>query len=123
MNKTNQVKQMYPVLLISMIASISFGVIDAINFLFIEHKLETFWKKFSFLDDKTIPLINGGIAAAISILIAVYIEHYLELHYTLFKHPALDATGVIIGTILVILLNKLYTKYYAILKKKKDRHQ
>jgi len=106
-----------------MIASISFGVIDALNFLLIEHKLESFWKKFKFLDDKTIPLINGGIAAAISILIAVYIEHYLEVHYTLFKHPAIDATGVIIGTVSVILLNKLYTKYCPVVKKKIVKHQ
>ena len=107
-NKAYQVKKMYPVLLISMIASISFGVIDALNFLFLEEKLESFWKKFSFLDDKTIPLINGGLAAAISMLIAVHIEHYLEHKYTIFKHPALNATGVIIGTILVILAHKLY---------------
>lgn len=99
---------MYPVLLISMIASIIFGVIDAINFLFLEEKLESYWKKFSFLDAKTIPLINGGLAAAISMLIAVQIEHYLEEKYTLFRHPALNATGVIIGTILVILAHKLY---------------
>ena len=108
MNKTNQVKQIYPVLLISMVASIIFGVIDALNFLFLEEKLESYWKKLSFLDDKTIPLINGGLAAAISMLIAVHIEHYLEEKYTLFRHPAINATGVIIGTILVILAHKLY---------------
>ena len=97
----------YSIILISMIASITMGVIDGLSFLLVEDEMTNFWKKHS-LDEKTIPLINGGISAAISILIAVIVEKQLEKHYKLLRHPAISATGIIIGTILVIFAYKIY---------------
>jgi len=102
---------------IGMMASITFGFIDALNFLIIETPLTKIWEKTALFDEKTIPIINGGIAAAISIFCAMYIEEYLHKHYTLFKHPIIDALGIIMGTIVVLLLYKLYLNY----KKKKTK--
>jgi len=102
---------------ISMLASVSFGIIDGINFIFIEEHLTDFLKKFTFFDDETIPLVNGGISAAISIFIAVILERYLEHYYTLFKHPMIEASGIIIGTVCVLLIYKLYQKYSARIQK------
>ena len=93
---------------IGMLASVSFAFIDALNFLIIETPLDKLWKKLNVLNANTIPIVNGGISAAISIFFALYIEQYLERHYTMFKHPLIDAAGIIIGTIIVLLLYKLY---------------
>lgn len=102
---------------IGMMASITFGFIDALNFLIIETPLTKIWEKTTLLDEKTIPIVNGGLAAAISIFFAMYIEEYLHKNYAMFKHPVIDAAGIIMGTIVVLLLYKLYLNY----KKKKTK--
>jgi len=90
------------IILISMIASITFGIIDALNFFFVEDTLNELWKTFPSIDQNTVPIINGGISAAISIVISYYVEKYISAHYKVISHPAIDASGVIIGTMLVI---------------------
>uniref|UniRef100_A0A6C0DT98 Uncharacterized protein n=1 Tax=viral metagenome TaxID=1070528 RepID=A0A6C0DT98_9ZZZZ len=104
---------LFQMVLIGMLASVTFGTIDALNFLLIEGPMEAFWRKTGLLDEKTIPLVNGGTAAAISIFLALYIEEYLHARYAMFKHPAIDAVGIILGTCLVILGYKLYLRHKA----------
>lgn len=36
------------------------------------------------------------------------IENYLESHFDMFKHPLIDATGMIIGTIIILLTYKIF---------------
>jgi len=85
-----------------MIASITFGIIDALNFFFVEDSLNSLWKTIPSIDQETVPIINGGISAAISIVVSFYVEKYISAHYKVLSHPAIDASGVIIGTLLVI---------------------
>jgi hypothetical protein len=92
---------------VGMISSISFSIIDSIFFLFIEEHLQDYWKKRE-LTENIIPIINGGLSSSISILIAMFIENYLERHFDMFKHPLIDATGMIIGTIIILLTYKLF---------------
>jgi len=58
--------------LIGMLASVTFGTIDALNFLLIEGPMEAFWRKTGLLDEKTIPLVNGGTAAGPSLFPALH---------------------------------------------------
>lgn len=102
---------------IGMIASVTFAVIDSINFLLIEGPMTKIWEKTQALDEKTIPLVNGAIAGAISILIATYIEEYLKKKYHMFNHPIIHAAGIIVGTIIVIMGYRLYLKLKAIEEK------
>ena len=95
---------------ISIIASVIFGIIDALNFFLVEEKLNNFWKQFSFLDETTIPILNGGISAAISIVIAYYVEHYISTHFNVLKHPGLEAAGIIIGAVIVLVGYKVLTE-------------
>ena len=95
---------------ISIIASVVFGIIDALNFFLVEEKLNNFWKQFSFLDETTIPILNGGISPAISIVIAYYVEHYISTHFNVLKHPGLEAAGIIIGAVIVLVGYKVLTK-------------
>jgi len=92
---------------IGMVSSISFSIIDSIFFLYIEEHLQDYWKKRE-IAENIIPIINGGISSSISILIAMIIENYLESHFDMFKHPLIDATGMIIGTIIILLTYKLF---------------
>ena len=92
---------------IGMVSSISFSIIDSIFFLFIEDNLKDFWKKRELSED-IIPIVNGGLSSSISILIAVLIENYLERYYELFKHPLIEASGIIVGTIIILIVYKLY---------------
>jgi len=100
--------QLYRVLLTSIIATVIFGIIDALNFLFIEEKLTNFWKKTGFFDVETIPLINGGISASIALFISSFIDSRIHMHFNVIKHPFLDSMGIITGTILVIFLYKFW---------------
>jgi hypothetical protein len=90
---------------IGMISSIIFSIIDSIFFFYIEEYLQAYWKERN-IAENVIPIINGGISSAISILIASYIDSYLETQFDIFKHPLIDATGIIIGTILILLVYK-----------------
>lgn len=98
---------LWSVIGISMLASVVFGIIDALNFFLVEEQLNNFWKQISFLDETTIPILNGGISAAISIVITFYIEHYISTHFNVLKHPAIDGIGIIIGTIIVLVGYKI----------------
>ena len=92
---------------VGLITSVSFTIIDTLFFLYIEDHLHEYWKKRE-LEKDIIHVINSGIATSISIVIAMIIEHYLERHFDMFKHPLIDASGVVIGTIIMILLYKVF---------------
>jgi hypothetical protein len=99
------------ILCISLIASITCGVVDALFFLLLEENLSIILKKQFNLDDTTTPLILGGIAASISILCAIHIEQFLAAKYNmLHRTPYSEAFGIIVGTVIVIILFKFYIK-------------
>lgn len=92
---------------VGLITSVSFTIIDTLFFLYIEDHLHEYWEKREF-EKNMIHVINSGIATSISIIFAMIIENYLERHFDMFKHPLIDATGVVIGTIIMILLYKVF---------------
>lgn len=101
-----------PILFISLISAVVFGVVDALNFLLVEETLTETLESTKIFPKGTIPLVVGGLSAAVSILIAVYIRQILASYSHLLESPFLDATGVIIGTTIVILGMKLYTNLF-----------
>jgi len=96
--------------IISIISTIIFGIVDASIFLIGE---ETFQKqlinKYHF-DLPMAELATGGMAASISIFISSFISHHLEGHFKLIENPIIDAFGIILGTIFIILLYKFVLK-------------
>lgn len=99
------------IIFISLLATIIFGIVDGLSFLFIEEKLTKFWQKLGWFNQDTIPIINGGISSAIAIFITTFIYSLLKQKYDLLHHPLLDAIGIIIGTIIVIALFSFYMKH------------
>lgn len=99
---------MFKLIALGMMSAIVFGVVDAFNFMLVEDSLASIWKWLGVTDEQTIDLLNSGLSSALSIFIALYIDRYFLSQFKTFKHPALDATGVIIGTIFVLTGIKIY---------------
>lgn len=99
---------MFKLIALGMMASIVFGVVDAFNFLLVEDSLTAVWKWLGITDEQTINIINSGVSSAVSIFIALCIDVFILSRFKAFKHPALDAIGVIIGSILVLTGIKFY---------------
>jgi len=100
--------EIFKLVALGMMASIIFGVVDAFNFLLVEDALASIWKRLGLTDEQSIDLLNSGLSSALSIFIALYIDVYFLSQFKTFKHPALDAIGVIVGTVLVLTAVKLY---------------
>ena len=93
---------------LGMLSSMLFGFIDALAYLLIEDPLTDLWKKYNLYSEETTPIINSGISSAIAILMAVFIERYIEANFHVFKHPFVHASGIIVGTVLLLLAYKIY---------------
>jgi len=89
-------------ILFGLVASVTFGAIDALFFLTAEKELDTFLEENG-IPRELVPLIVGAISASISLFIASYLEHYLGKRFEITKSPFLDALGIIVGTVLISL--------------------
>jgi hypothetical protein len=38
----------------------------------------------------------------------MYIDSYLEIHFDFLKHPLIDASGIIVGTIIILIAYKIF---------------
>ena len=100
------------ILLASLTASATFGLIDTFNFVFVEDSLSTMWKNLGITNQQTIDILNSGISSAISIMVAVVVENYISRRFEVRRTATLDATGVIVGTVIALVLIKLYSTIY-----------
>lgn len=100
------------VLLASLTASATFGLIDTFNFVFVEDSLATLWKKMGVTNAQTVDILNAGVSSAISIMVAVLVENYISRYFEVHRTATLDAIGVIVGTVVALVLIKLYTAIF-----------
>ena len=61
-------------------------------------------------------LATGGFAAAVSIFIATFVSESIESKYKTIDHPLIDAMGIILGTIFIILIYKIVFLTYKLLQ-------
>lgn len=94
-------------IIMGMIASIVFCFVDSMIFLFVEDKLNIYWKK-QHISPTLIPILNGGLSASIAIYASVLIGNHLKMKYDIFEHPLIDSLGMIIGTIIILLIYKIF---------------
>lgn len=100
----------FNILLISIISTIIFGIIDAIIFLIGEETIQKILiQKFNF-DLIMAELATGGFATAVSIFFATFISKIIETKYNIIKHPLIDAMGIILGTISILLIYNFFLK-------------
>ena len=100
----------YHILLISLISTIIFGVIDATIFLIGEETLQKILRQSFNFDIAMAELATGGFAAAVSIFIATFVSESIESKYKTIDHPLIDSMGIILGTIFIILIYKFFLK-------------
>jgi predicted metal-binding membrane protein len=101
-----------PIVAISLVSAAIFGMIDALSLLFAEKTLADALRTTGLFTESTLLLAVGGISTAAALFIAIFVEKWLAARFTLFKSPYIDASGIIIGTILVIAGVRIYTKMY-----------
>jgi len=100
----------YHILLISLISTIIFGIIDATVFFIGEETLQKILREKYGFDLAMAELATGGFSAAVSMFIATFVAESIESKYQTIDHPLLDAFGIILGTIFIILIYKLFLK-------------
>jgi hypothetical protein len=110
-----------PILAISLLSAAIFGLIDAGVLLFADTIIADKLRETGLFTESMILLIVAGISAFIALFITIVVEGWLSKRFTLLRSPAIDASGIIIGTILVIAGIRIYnTKYPTPPKKTKQ---
>ncbi len=97
------------IILLSLISTIVFGIIDAIFFLFFEETLQGKIYKLKLFDMNISELITGSLSAVSAIFISSKVRISIEEENYLLKHPLLDVSGLLIGT-LVVIANYIFYK-------------
>ena len=99
--------------IISILSTIIFGIVDASIFLIGEETLQKqLINKFHF-DLPMAELATGGFASSLAIFVASFISNHLHSKYTIIDSPIIDAIGIILGTLIILLI------YIHFLKNKK----
>lgn len=96
---------------LSILSATIFVIVGFVNYLLITDFLKKYMKEVPFLEKKTVPLALHGISAMTSIVIGLFLEKSLHSKFKVLKHPFIDASGVIVGTILMILAYKIYREF------------
>jgi len=95
---------MIRMIMMGLITMCIFAYIDSGLFLTLEEDLTDYIKECEYLDDYSRPVLLSGLASAIAILISKSIKRYIILpNFKIIEHPIIDATGILIGTFLVIM--------------------
>ena len=99
------------VIFLSLISTIIFGMIDAIFFLFFEETFQKKIKNFMHVSLDMAELIVGALSSATAIFISSSIKMSMKEELYLIDHPLLDASGIILGTFIVIITYLFYLKF------------
>ena len=102
---------MLNVVLISLVATIVFGLSDSIFFLAGENTLQKLLlEKVSFFDENMAELFTGALSSAVAIFIAMGVKELLKKKFEIIENPFIDSAGILIGGIIVIAIYYLITK-------------
>jgi hypothetical protein len=98
-------------ILLSLLSSVLFGLIDAIMFLIGESSIQKLFNSISFFDGNMSELATGGLSAAISIFAATGFVALIKKKFEIMENPFIDAFGILIGTTIVISFYYIYMKF------------
>jgi len=99
------------IILLSLISTVVFGIIDAIFFLLFEETVQHKLAKFKMFDMNISELLTGALSASAAIFVASNIRINIQEEFFLFNHPLLDVSGILLGTLVVITNYLFYEKF------------
>ena len=99
------------IILLSLVSTILFGIVDGLFFLLAEESLQDKFMKISFFDPNMAELLSGGISTSVAIFVTFYTHSYIHEHYHLVEHPLIESSGVLIGTLILLIGYYLYRRY------------
>ena len=108
--------------LLSLLSSVLFGLIDAIMFLIGESSIQKLFNSISFFDENMSELATGGISAAVSLFIATGFVTLIKKKFEILENPFVDAFGIILGTTIVISSYYIYMKFIKPMLNKNDNN-
>ena len=98
-------------IVLSLLSSVLFGLIDAIMFLVGESSVQKLFNSISFFDENMAELATGGLSATISIFIATGFVTLIKHKFEILENPFTDALGIVLGTAIVITLYYVYKTF------------
>jgi hypothetical protein len=96
---------------IGLLSMMVFAIIKGSIFIFAEDELDAVLIEKTQLDHNIRPLILGGMSAAVAILCASNIQHFIRDKYKIQPRALTDCLGVIIGTLVVVIGYTIYKNY------------
>jgi len=94
-------------ILLSLISTIVFGMIDSLFFLVFEETIQSKIYKLKLFDMNISELITGVLSTVTAIFISSKVRISIAEENYLLEHPLLDVSGLLIGT-LVVIANYLF---------------
>ena len=105
-------------LIISLLCSILYGIIDSLFFLIGEGKLQLVLLKIPYFDMNTAEIISGGISSALALFVSLWVGNILMKKYKISISPLLHCIGILLGSICIALSYIIYIK---MISKKRKR--
>jgi hypothetical protein len=96
---------------VSLIGTIVFGVVDGLMYFFSEHRTRESIVEYFHVDETMAHLAASGISKTIAVFVAFYVHDYLQKRYHLIDNPFLDALGVVVGTLIIMLGYYVYRAF------------
>ena len=101
------------ILLISLIRTIIFGMIDAGFFFVGSETVQNQLIKIPILNYNMAEVLTGGISASFAIFVSSYVALLIKRKHKIIDNPIIDSIGILVGTIIIV------TIYYFISKLRK----
>jgi hypothetical protein len=95
-------------ILISIVASACFGIVNSVDMIAIEDLMTDEFKSNNYLTEIDIALIDDTLAGILTMVLTIFLQKYILHHLFsgIIKHPVFDAIGIILGTIIVIVISR-----------------
>lgn len=106
------------IIIISLLTTIIFGFVDATFFFIGSETIQSYLIKIPILTYNMAEVLTGAISASFAIFISTFIGLKIKKKYKIIESPFIDASGIMIGTI--ILLTLYYIFNYKQIKKNRN---
>ena len=100
------------IIILSLISTVVFGIIDAVFFLFFEETLQEKIKKLFNVSISIAEVITGALSASTAIFVASNIRMSISEELYLVNNPLLDVTGILLGTFIVTATYIFYLRVF-----------